>query len=201
MNAPIVKAYLLKEDLRRFWDYRSTAWAEGHLRQWLWRASHSRLAPFTMLAKSIRTRRDRILPCVVPLARISRGVLPTLIPCARGAAPPRTVAGHFPLSRPRLWLPRVRLPGVWLARLRLARFWLPRLRLARLLIHVGHLLPTCRRSPLPGHHGLRGSRAPGLRDPAALARRPGCLLRRADPSNQNPGIGKRPPGESLRGCC
>lgn len=61
MNAPIVKAYLLKEDLRRFWDYRSTAWAEGHLRQWLWRASHSRLAPFRKLAKTIRTRRDGIL--------------------------------------------------------------------------------------------------------------------------------------------
>ena len=37
-NSPIVKAYLLKEDLRRFWDYRRTAWAAGHLRQWLWRA-------------------------------------------------------------------------------------------------------------------------------------------------------------------
>ncbi len=32
LNSPIVKGYLLKEDLRRFWDYRSTAWAEAHLR-------------------------------------------------------------------------------------------------------------------------------------------------------------------------
>jgi len=61
LNAPIVKAYLLKEDLRRFWDYRSSAWAEDHLRQWLWRASHSRLAPLTKLAKTIRTHRDGIL--------------------------------------------------------------------------------------------------------------------------------------------
>jgi len=61
LNAPIVKAYLLKEDLRRFWAYRSTAWAEAHLRQWLWRASHSRLAPFTQLAKTIRAHRDGIL--------------------------------------------------------------------------------------------------------------------------------------------
>lgn len=35
LNSPIIKGYLLKEDLRRFWDYRSTAWAEAHLRQWL----------------------------------------------------------------------------------------------------------------------------------------------------------------------
>ena len=61
LNAPIVKAYLLKEDLRRFWDYRSTAWARDHLRQWLWRASHSRLEPFKKLAKTIRTHRDGIL--------------------------------------------------------------------------------------------------------------------------------------------
>jgi transposase len=61
LNSPIVKAYLLKEDLRRFWDYRSTAWAEGHLRQWLWRASHSRLAPFTQLAQTLRIHLDGVL--------------------------------------------------------------------------------------------------------------------------------------------
>ncbi len=61
LNAPIVRAYLLKEDLRRFWDYRYTAWAEVHLRQWCWQASHSRLAPFTKLAQTLRTHRDNIL--------------------------------------------------------------------------------------------------------------------------------------------
>jgi transposase len=61
LNAPIVKAYLLKEDLRRFWDYRYSAWATAHLRQWLWRASHSRLAPMKALAKTVRTHRDGIL--------------------------------------------------------------------------------------------------------------------------------------------
>jgi transposase len=61
LNSPIVKAYLLKEDLRRFWEYRSTAWAEAHLRQWLWRASHSRLAPFQTLARTLRTHLDGVL--------------------------------------------------------------------------------------------------------------------------------------------
>lgn len=61
LNSPIVKGYLLKEDLRRFWDYRSTAWAEAHLRQWLWRASHSRLEPFQQLARMLRTHLDGVL--------------------------------------------------------------------------------------------------------------------------------------------
>jgi len=61
LNSPIVRAYLLKEDLRRFWAYRSTAWAEGHLRQWLWRASHSRLEPFKKLARMLRTHLDGVL--------------------------------------------------------------------------------------------------------------------------------------------
>jgi transposase len=61
LNSPIVKAYLLKEDLRRFWDYRSTAWAGAHLRQWLWRASHSRLEPFQKLARTLRTHLDGVL--------------------------------------------------------------------------------------------------------------------------------------------
>ncbi len=61
LNAPIVKAYLLKEDLRRFWNYRYSAWAAGHLRQWLWRASHSRLEPFQAVAKMLRTHWDGVL--------------------------------------------------------------------------------------------------------------------------------------------
>ena len=52
---------LLKEDLRRFWTSRSPAWAAGHLKQWLWRASHSRLEPFTKLAARLRTHRDGVL--------------------------------------------------------------------------------------------------------------------------------------------
>lgn len=61
LNSPIVKAYLLKEDLRRFRDYRSTAWSETHPRQWLWRASHSRLAPFQQLARMFWAYLDEVL--------------------------------------------------------------------------------------------------------------------------------------------
>jgi transposase len=73
INSPIVKAYLLKEDLRRFWTYRSTAWAGGHLLQWLWRASHSRLEPFKKLARMLRTHLDGVL--VWTQLRVSNGAL------------------------------------------------------------------------------------------------------------------------------
>jgi len=66
LNSPIVKAYLLKEDLRRFWAYRYTAWATAHLQQWLWRASHSRLAPFQALARTVR----RHLPGILAWTRV-----------------------------------------------------------------------------------------------------------------------------------
>ena len=73
INSPIVKAYLLKEDLRRFWTYRRTAWAGGHLLQWLWRASHSRLEPFKKLERMLRTHLDGIL--VWTKLRVSNGAL------------------------------------------------------------------------------------------------------------------------------
>lgn len=73
LNSPIVKAYLLKEDLRRFWAYRRTAWAGGHLLQWLWRASHSRLRPFQKLARMLRAHLDGVL--VWTQLRVSNGAL------------------------------------------------------------------------------------------------------------------------------
>jgi len=66
LNSPIIKGSLLTEDLRRFWDYRSTAWAEAYLRQWLWRASHSRLTPFQQFARMLRTHLDGVLPGLGP---------------------------------------------------------------------------------------------------------------------------------------
>jgi len=73
LNSPIVRAYLLKEDFRRFWSYRSTAWAGGHLLQWLWLASHSRLEPFKKLARMLRGHLDGVL--VWTKLRLSNGAL------------------------------------------------------------------------------------------------------------------------------
>jgi transposase len=73
LNSPIVRAYLLKEDLRRFWAYRATAWAEAHLTQWLWRAAHSRLEPIKKVARTLRLHRAGILAWT--RLRVSNGAL------------------------------------------------------------------------------------------------------------------------------
>lgn len=73
LNAPIVRAYLLKEDLRRFWRYRAPHWAQAHLDHWLWRAAHSRLLPFKKVVATLRTHRAGILAWT--RLRISNGAL------------------------------------------------------------------------------------------------------------------------------
>jgi len=60
-NSPLSRAYYLKEDFQRFWDYVSQGWAEKHLQQWLWWARHSRLEPFKEFARMIADHRDGIL--------------------------------------------------------------------------------------------------------------------------------------------
>jgi transposase len=60
-NHPLSRAWYLKEDFQRFWDYISEHWAQKHLRQWLWWASHSRLTPFADFARLVRQHLDGIL--------------------------------------------------------------------------------------------------------------------------------------------
>lgn len=60
-NQPIVRAFYLKEAFQRFWDYKRPGWSEPYLKQWLWWASHSRLAPFVRFARMIRKHLDGIL--------------------------------------------------------------------------------------------------------------------------------------------
>ena len=60
-NNPLTRAYYLKEDFQRFWDYIHDRRAARHLKQWLWWASHSRLDPFKDFARMIRRHLDGIL--------------------------------------------------------------------------------------------------------------------------------------------
>jgi transposase len=60
-NSPLSRAWYLKEDFQRFWDYMSEGWARKHLKQWLWWASHSRLEPFQEFARMIRNHIEGIL--------------------------------------------------------------------------------------------------------------------------------------------
>ena len=72
-NSPLARAWYLKEDFQRFWDYVSEGWAEKHLDKWLWWASHSRLAPFQEFARMIRKHRAGILAWTK--LRITNGAL------------------------------------------------------------------------------------------------------------------------------
>ena len=52
-NLQSVKAYLMREDFNRFWDYTSPTWAKKFLREWCSRAARSRIEPIQKLAKTL----------------------------------------------------------------------------------------------------------------------------------------------------
>jgi transposase len=72
-NSPLSRAWYLKEDFQRFWDYIREGWAKRHLKKWLWWASHSRLEPFKEFARMIWRHLDGILAWTK--LRISNGAL------------------------------------------------------------------------------------------------------------------------------
>jgi len=63
-NQTLYRAYLLKESLARGMDYVQPKRAGEHLDKWCQWASHSRLAPFAKLAKTVKRHKDGILAYV-----------------------------------------------------------------------------------------------------------------------------------------
>ena len=61
MNLRTVKAYLLKEDFQRFWDYTYPAWAEKFLKRWCFRTMRSKIEPMKDIAKMLRRHQELIL--------------------------------------------------------------------------------------------------------------------------------------------
>ena len=61
MNLRTVKAYLLKEDFQRFWDYTYPAWAEKFLHRWCFRTMRSNIEPMKDVAKMLRRHQGLIL--------------------------------------------------------------------------------------------------------------------------------------------
>jgi len=61
MNLRTVRAYLMKEDFQRFWDYVSAAWAGKFLDAWCARVMRSRIEPMKKMARSFRAHRELIL--------------------------------------------------------------------------------------------------------------------------------------------
>ncbi len=72
-NAPLYRAYLLKEMLAKALDYRQPKRARRTLDAWLAWASRSRLEPFVKLARTIRAHKESILAYV--RHRLTNGVV------------------------------------------------------------------------------------------------------------------------------
>ena len=60
-NIKTVRAYLLKEDFQRFWEYISPFWAGKFLDAWCTRTMRSRLKPMKKVAKMLRNHRGLVL--------------------------------------------------------------------------------------------------------------------------------------------
>lgn len=61
LNLKTVRAYLLKEDLGRFWGYKTAGWAARFLDEWCRRTMRSRLTPMKKVARMLRSHRGLLL--------------------------------------------------------------------------------------------------------------------------------------------
>lgn len=61
INEKINKAYLLKDQFRFVWDYRSAGWAKRYLKQWIDWVYESEIAPLVRFAKGVERDMDRIV--------------------------------------------------------------------------------------------------------------------------------------------
>ena len=61
MNLNTVKAYLLKEQFHKFWEYKSPTWAGKFLDNWCELAKESELEPMIKVAKMLQKHRELIL--------------------------------------------------------------------------------------------------------------------------------------------
>ncbi len=60
-NLRSVRAYLLREEFQRFWEYVSPYWAGKFLDEWTGRVMRSRLEPLKKVARTLRSHRELIL--------------------------------------------------------------------------------------------------------------------------------------------
>ena len=74
-NLKTVRAYLLKEAFRQFWDYNSPAWAGKFLDQWCRQVMRSRIDPMKKIARSLRQHRELILNYFRAQKLLSSGVV------------------------------------------------------------------------------------------------------------------------------
>jgi transposase len=61
LNLQVVRAYLMKEEFDKFWDYVSPTWAEWFLDKWCTRAMRSKIEPMKKFVGMIRRHKSLIL--------------------------------------------------------------------------------------------------------------------------------------------
>ena len=74
-NLRSVRAYLLKEDFDRFWEYVSPVWAGKFLDQWCTRTMRSKIEPMKTVAKTLRNHRELILNWFKAKGAMSSGIV------------------------------------------------------------------------------------------------------------------------------
>ena len=74
-NLKTVRAYLLKEDFKNFWQYTSATWAGKFLDAWCTQVMRSKLEPMKKVAKTIRAHKQLILNWFEAKNEISLGAV------------------------------------------------------------------------------------------------------------------------------
>jgi transposase len=74
-NLKSVRAYLLREEFQRFWEYRSAYWAGRFLREWCAKAMRSRIEPIKRVARMLRRHEELLLNWFRAKGTVSAGVV------------------------------------------------------------------------------------------------------------------------------
>ena len=72
-NLQSVRAYLLREEFQRFWEYRSVYWARRFLQDWCAKVMRSRIEPMKEVAQTLRRHEDLLLNWFEAKGTISAG--------------------------------------------------------------------------------------------------------------------------------
>src|SRR5690606_27638314 len=72
-NLRCVRAYLMREDFQRFWEYERPSWAGKFMDQWCTRAMRSKIEPMKEVARMLRRHREPLLNWFRARGEISNG--------------------------------------------------------------------------------------------------------------------------------
>ena len=72
-NLRSVRAYLLREEFQRFWEYRSPYWAGRFLQDWCAKAMRSRIGPMKKVARMLRSHEELLLNWFEAQGTVSAG--------------------------------------------------------------------------------------------------------------------------------